>query len=82
MLWWLALFTSFVISVINYLAKFVIIGTVKAWGFKTFTDETKVTKWIISLLTFISKCLLIVLLTANFEYGTVVFNGEYSDYNS
>jgi len=74
--------TSSVIATINYLFKFVIIYTVKSWGIGSFTEETKVTKQVISYLTLFNKCFLIIALTANFEVGEFLFNGPYSDFNA
>jgi len=57
------------------------IDTINKYGFASLTKQTKKIKEILYMMTFFNKCLLLVILTANFEFTDRFFNGPFSDFN-
>ena len=74
-------FTGIFITLANYGFRFIIINNVKDLKFKSLSNETFWIKYTISKFSFFIKCILIILIGANFEYTTTMFNGTYSDFN-
>jgi len=55
---------------------------IRALKYYSLSRETTVTKWFIEKVGFFNKCLLIVAVSADFEFTSKMFNGQYSDFNS
>jgi len=74
-------FTGFFMSFLNYFLAMLIIKTTHMYGFDTRTKTIKVTKFLLSKISFFNKCIVLILITANFEFSDICFNGPYSDIN-
>ena len=69
------------ISLVNYIFRFIIIRNIKNLRFKSLSKESFWIKYTISGFSFFTKCCLIVLLSANFEFTSIMFNGRFTDFN-
>jgi len=74
-------FTGFFMAFLNYCLSILIIETTNLYGFDTLTKTSRVTKFLLSKISFFNKCVVLILITANFEFTDVFFNGPYSDIN-
>jgi len=66
---------------LNYCLGHLIIKTTYLYGYDTCTKTTRVSKFLLSKISFFNKCILLILITANFEFSDTWFNGPYSDIN-
>ena len=70
------------IALVNYVFRFIIMWNIRALKYYSLSKETTITKWYIEKVGFFNKCLLIIMASADFEFSSSAFNGQYSDFNN
>ena len=74
-------FIGGMITFINYGLSLILIDTVRAYGHDSLTTRMKITQRVLSHVSFFNCCILLILITSDFEFSEEHFNGRYSDFN-
>jgi len=61
-------FVGIIICALNWLLCKLIISTIYLYGYDSLTKTCKVSKLILAKISFFNKCVLLILITANFEF--------------
>ena len=68
------------IALVNFIFSYVFRYVVQLIGVESFTKEVKILKNVFTLMSVFNSCLIILIISANFEMTDKAFNGEYSDF--
>ena len=70
------------IALVNYIFTFILKYIIELVGVDSVTKQNNILKTVFTCLSVFNKCIIILLINANFEFTDFMFNGEYSDYTT